>query len=43
MFQDIEFENVMDNQSWSILNYIMTLENLENTMTRIIEETNQEL
>jgi hypothetical protein len=43
MFQDIEFENVMDNQSWSILNYIMALENLENTMTRIIEETNQEL
>jgi hypothetical protein len=34
---------VMDNQSWSILNYIMALENLENTMTRIIEETNQEL
>ncbi|GGG57072.1 hypothetical protein GCM10010976_29880 [Bizionia arctica] len=41
MSQDIEFENVMDNHSWSILNYIMALENLENTMTRIIEETNK--
>lgn len=41
MFQDIEFENVMDNQSWAILNHIMALEGLENAMDRIIKETNK--
>lgn len=41
MFQDIEFENVMDNQSWTILNYINALEGLQNIMDRIIEETNK--
>jgi hypothetical protein len=43
MFQELEFENVMDNQSWVILNYINTLETLKNTMDRIIEETNKSL
>ncbi|MBU2927528.1 DUF6090 family protein [Winogradskyella psychrotolerans] len=43
MFQDIEFENVMDNQAWDIKNYILSLENLEHTMARIIAETNSEL
>ncbi|MBU2922917.1 hypothetical protein KO504_16325 [Winogradskyella psychrotolerans] len=43
MFQDIEFENVMDNQAWDIKNYILSLENLEHTMARIIAETNRDL
>lgn len=43
MFQDIEFENVMDNQAWDLKNYILSLEELEKTMDRIIAETNREL
>ncbi|EPR74167.1 hypothetical protein ADIWIN_0744 [Winogradskyella psychrotolerans RS-3] len=43
MFQDIEFENVIDNQAWDLKNYILSLEELENTMDRIIIETNREL
>ena len=43
MFQDIEFENVMDNQAWDLKNYIMSLEELEKTMDRIIAETNRDL
>jgi len=43
MFQDIEFENVMDNQAWDLKNYILSLKELEKTMDRIIAETNRDL
>lgn len=43
MFQDIEFENVMDSHAWDLKNYIMVLENIEKTIDRIIIETNREL
>ena len=43
MFQDIEFENVMDAHAWDVKNYIMVLENLEKTIDKIIMETNREL
>jgi hypothetical protein len=42
MFQDLEFENNMENQIWDITNYIMALENLEKVMDKIIDETNGE-
>lgn len=39
MFSDIEFENNLDNHAWSLTNYMITLENLNNTLDKIIEET----
>ena len=41
MFQDLEFENNMENQVWDITNYILALENLEKTTEKIIEKTNK--
>ncbi len=40
MFQDLEFENNMENQVWSITNYIVLLENLEKATSKVIEKTN---
>lgn len=41
MFQDIEFENNMENQVWDLTNYVMSLESLENAMDKVIEKTNK--
>ena len=41
MFQDLEFENNMENQVWDITNYILTLEKLEKTTEKVIEKTNK--
>jgi hypothetical protein len=43
MFQDLEFENNIENQIWDLTNYIMALEKLEKSIDKIIEETNLEL
>lgn len=43
MFQDLEFENNMENQVWDITNYIMALENLKKATDKVIEETNKQL
>lgn len=42
MFQDLEFENNMDNHAWSINNYINALQDLEKTIDKVIEATSQE-
>ncbi|MEQ8239664.1 MAG: DUF6090 family protein [Cyclobacteriaceae bacterium] len=39
LFQQIEFENHMDNQYWCITNYINKLERLEEIIDKILEET----
>ncbi|MFC7357693.1 DUF6090 family protein [Jejudonia soesokkakensis] len=41
MFQDIEFENNIDNHAWSLTNYMLALENLENTIDKILVETSK--
>ena len=43
MFQDLEFENNMENQVWDITNYIMALEGLEEATNKVIEKTNIQL
>lgn len=43
MFQDLEFENNMENQVWDITNYIMILERLEKATDKVIDKTNKEL
>jgi hypothetical protein len=43
MFQDLEFENNMENQVWDITNYIMALESLEKATEKVIEKTKREL
>nr|WP_297785840.1 DUF6090 family protein [uncultured Allomuricauda sp.] len=40
MFQDLEFENNMENQVWDLTNYLSYHERLEKNINRIIEETN---
>jgi len=40
MFQDLEFENNMENQVWNLTNYIISLENLEKATDKVIEKTN---
>ncbi|WP_375324805.1 DUF6090 family protein [Flagellimonas sp. GZD32] len=39
MFQDLEFENNMENQVWDLTNYLNFHERLEKNIHRIIEET----
>ncbi|WP_218841862.1 DUF6090 family protein [Winogradskyella ursingii] len=39
IFQDIEFENNIDNHAWCLTNYIQALENLETTIDKILAET----
>ncbi|MDX1462933.1 MAG: DUF6090 family protein [Marinirhabdus sp.] len=39
IFQDLEFENNLDNHAWSLTNYMMSLENLEITLDKILSET----
>ncbi|MFC0603626.1 DUF6090 family protein [Winogradskyella pulchriflava] len=41
IFQDIQFENNIDNHAWSLTNYILALENLENTIDKILVETSK--
>ncbi|MDG5491777.1 DUF6090 family protein [Psychroserpens sp. SPM9] len=41
MFQDLEFENNIDNHAWSIANYLRALENLEIIINKIIAETSK--
>ncbi|WP_204345381.1 DUF6090 family protein [Psychroserpens algicola] len=41
MFQDLEFENNIDNHAWSITNYLRALENLEIIINKIIAETSK--
>lgn len=41
MFQDLEFENNMENQVWDITNYILALEKLEKTTEKVIQKTNK--
>ena len=43
MFQDLEFENIIENQIWDITNYIMTLENLKKSTDKVINKTNKQL
>jgi hypothetical protein len=43
MFQDLEFENNMENQVWDITNYIMALEGLEEATNKVVEKTNTQL
>jgi hypothetical protein len=40
LFNDIEFENHLDNIGWAVVNYEMTLERLENIIKTIIQLTN---
>ena len=40
VFQDIEFENNLDNQAWSVAYYQITLDSLESTSKKIIRLTN---
>jgi hypothetical protein len=39
LFQELEFENYMDNQAWGIANYLMKLERLETIIDEILEQT----
>ena len=41
MFQNLEFENNMDNHVWDIANYLISLENLEKATDKVIEKTNK--
>ncbi len=41
LFQELEFENHMDNQAWGVTNYLMKLERLEGIIDDIIAQTNQ--
>jgi uncharacterized membrane-anchored protein YhcB (DUF1043 family) len=41
IFQELEFENNLDNHAWSLTNYIQALDNLERTIEKIIIETSQ--
>lgn len=41
MFQDIEFENNLDNHAWSLANYIMTLDKLETCIDEIVQRSSQ--
>ena len=41
MFQDLKFENNMENQVWDITNYIISLQNLEKATNKVIEKTNK--
>jgi hypothetical protein len=40
-FNDIEFENNVDNQAWSLVFYTMQLDSLERTLNKIISLTNK--
>lgn len=40
LFQELEFENHMDNQVWGVTNYLMKLERLETIIDDIIKLTN---
>jgi hypothetical protein len=40
LLQDMEFENIMDNQVWTISNYLIKLESLELVVDQIILQTN---
>ncbi len=42
IFQDIEFENNLDNHAWSLANYMLSLDNLEVTIDKILAETTRE-
>lgn len=41
IFQDIEFENNLDNHAWSLTNYMLALVNLETTIDKIVVETSE--
>jgi hypothetical protein len=41
MFQDLEFENNMENQVWDLTNYINSLETLEQATDKVIHKTNK--
>jgi len=40
IFQELEFENHMDNQAWGITNYLIRLERLETIIDEILTQTN---
>jgi len=40
LFQELEFENHMDNQAWGITNFMMKLERLEAIIDQILDLTN---
>jgi hypothetical protein len=42
LFQKVEFENLMDNQSWALTNYLNKLEDLETLVDEIVHQTNGE-
>ncbi len=42
LFQEVEFENHMDNQAWGITNYLFKLDQLEIIINDIIKHTNAE-
>jgi hypothetical protein len=39
LFQDLEFENHMDNQAWGVSNYLMKLERLDVIINKIFVQT----
>lgn len=41
LFQELEFENHMDNQTWGITNYLIKLERLEKIIDEILSETSK--
>jgi hypothetical protein len=40
LFQELEFENHMDNQAWGLTNYLTKLERLETIIDEILDQTN---
>jgi hypothetical protein len=40
LFQDLEFENLLDNHAWGLANYLRALDKLEEIIEKIISETN---
>ncbi|AVR45387.1 hypothetical protein C7S20_08950 [Christiangramia fulva] len=41
LFQEVEFENHMDNQAWGVANYLLKLDKLEIIINDIIKHTNR--
>lgn len=43
LFQEVEFENIMDNQAWGMTNYLNKLEGLKPLVDQIMHLTNREI
>ncbi|MCZ4408202.1 DUF6090 family protein [Cryomorphaceae bacterium 1068] len=43
LFQEVEFENIMDNQAWGMKNYLNKLEGLKPLVDQIMHLTNREI